>query len=78
MPHVLVVDDEKPIRKVLRVLLEEQGYTVSEAGCGADALARFAREPADAVLLDLRLPDIDGLETMSRIQSLGGRPPAWS
>ncbi len=71
MPRVLVVDDEKPIRRVLRVLLEEHGYTVFEAGSGEDAVAVAEREPADVVLLDLRLPGIDGLETMSRLQKAG-------
>jgi DNA-binding NtrC family response regulator len=71
MAHVLVVDDERPIRRILRVLLEEQGYSVAEAGTGAEGVSAFEQHAADAVLLDLRLPDMDGIETMSRIQRLG-------
>jgi len=71
MPGVLVVDDEKQIRKVLRMLLEEQGYAVREAASGEEAVAGYEREAADAVLLDLKLPGIDGIETMARLQKLG-------
>jgi DNA-binding NtrC family response regulator len=71
MPSVLVVDDEKNIRRVLRVLLEEQGYTVAEAASGEEGVTAFERAPADAVLLDLRLPGADGIETMARIRRLG-------
>ena len=74
MPSVLIVDDEKQIRRVLRLLLEEQGYTVAEAASGEEAISRLEREPADAVLLDLRLPGIDGLQTMARIRKLGACP----
>jgi len=74
MPCVLIVDDEKQIRRVLRLLLEEQGYAVTEAASGEEAVRLLEGAPADAVLLDLRLPGIDGLETMARIRKLGACP----
>lgn len=60
--RILVVDDEVAIRRLLRTTLERAGYTVVEARDGRDALAVAAAEQPDAVLLDLGLPDRDGLE----------------
>jgi two-component system KDP operon response regulator KdpE len=65
---ILVVDDEPPIRKLLRVGLASQGYEVLEAPNGKAALELLARKPA-LVILDLGLPDIDGLELLKRIRS---------
>jgi CheY-like chemotaxis protein len=69
MPCVLIVDDEKQIRRVLRLLLEEQGYTVAEAASGEEAVRLLEGAPADAVLLDLRLPGVDGLERLVRLEA---------
>jgi DNA-binding NtrC family response regulator len=71
MSRVLIVDDEKSIRRVLRVLLEDQGYEVAEAASGEEAVSVFERAPAEAVVIDLRLPGIDGLEALGRIRRLG-------
>jgi DNA-binding NtrC family response regulator len=71
MDKVLIVDDERHIRMVLHVLLEEHGFAVSEAASGEAALDAARREQPDAVLLDLKLPGIDGIETMTRIQQSG-------
>jgi|WetSurMetagenome_2_1015567.scaffolds.fasta_scaffold35752_3 two-component system, OmpR family, KDP operon response regulator KdpE len=59
---VLIVDDEASIRRFLRVTLTSQGYTVFEAASGKDTLTRVAEDKPDAVILDLGLPDIDGIE----------------
>jgi two-component system KDP operon response regulator KdpE len=59
--RILVVDDEVAIRRLLRNTLERGGYLVSEAGTGRDALAVAAADHPDAILLDLGLPDRDGL-----------------
>jgi two-component system KDP operon response regulator KdpE len=64
---VLVVDDEPPIRKLLRLGLGSQGYEVLEAANGKAALEMLARRPQLAVL-DLGLPDIEGLELLKRIR----------
>jgi len=59
---VLVVDDEASIRRFLRVTLTSQAYTVIEADSGKEALARATEDKPDIVILDLGLPDIDGIE----------------
>src|SRR5262245_2920069 len=64
---ILVVDDEPPIRKLLRVGLTSQGYEVLDAPNGKAALDLLARKP-DLVILDLGLPDIDGLELLRRMR----------
>ncbi len=60
---ILVVDDEPPIRKLLRMGLTSQGYDVLDAPNGRTALELLAKEP-DLVILDLGLPDVDGLELL--------------
>jgi len=64
---ILVVDDEPPIRKLLRMGLTSQGYEVLEAPNGRIALDLLGRKPA-LVILDLGLPDIDGLDLLRRIR----------
>jgi two-component system KDP operon response regulator KdpE len=59
---VLVVDDEDSIRRFLRVTLTSQAYVVLEAASGKDALSRVTEDKPDLVILDLGLPDIDGVE----------------
>jgi two-component system, OmpR family, KDP operon response regulator KdpE len=66
--RVLVVDDEPQIRRFLRTSLSAHGYRVNEASCGRDALALTATEQPELVLLDLGLPDIDGLEVIHRLR----------
>ena len=66
---ILVVDDEDLIRWSLRERLRTEGYTVREAGTGADAMDVF-REGVDLVLLDYRLPDTDGLTLLREMKSL--------
>ncbi|SPT53400.1 Staphylococcal respiratory response protein A [Actinomyces bovis] len=66
MPLVLVVDDESGIRRVLRAYLERDGFQVIESADGAGALAELHAKSFDAVLLDIGLPDVDGLEVMRR------------
>jgi two-component system KDP operon response regulator KdpE len=56
------VDDEQPIRRFLRVALTSQGYTIIEAETGQAAISKVASEKPDIVVLDLGLPDIDGVE----------------
>lgn len=72
--RVLVVDDEKPIRRLLRTALTSEGYEVIEAEDGGAALAAAAKEKPDAVLLDLGLPDLDGTEVLARIREWSSVP----
>ena len=69
MTRILVVDDEPQILRALRINLRSRAYDVETAATGVDALALAARELPDAVLLDLGLPDMDGVEV---IQGLRG------
>jgi two-component system KDP operon response regulator KdpE len=64
---ILVIDDEPPIRKLLRMGLASQGYEVLEAPNGRAALELLGQKPA-LVILDLGLPDVDGLELLRRIR----------
>jgi two-component system, OmpR family, KDP operon response regulator KdpE len=66
--RVLVVDDEPQIRRFLRTSLSAHGYRVIEAACGRDAITLAATEQPEVVLLDLGLPDIDGLEVIQRLR----------
>jgi two-component system response regulator (stage 0 sporulation protein F) len=65
---MLIVDDEAPVREVLRDYFVEQGYTVVDAADGEAALAVFARERPDVVLLDVRMPGLDGLQVLKRLR----------
>jgi len=69
MAQILVVDDEKPIQRILSVVLADQGYKVRAVGSGEEALRAAAETPPDLVLLDLKLPGIDGLETLKRLRA---------
>ena len=66
--RVLVVDDEAAIRRFLRVALNGQGFIVSEAATGQDALRTITLERPDLIILDLGLPDIDGVEVTRRLR----------
>ena len=66
-PRVLVVDDERPIRRFLNVALSGQ-YSVYEAATGEEALAVTVSDRPDAIILDLGLPDLDGLEVTRRLR----------
>ena len=65
---ILVVDDEPPIRRLLRTSLGAQGYDVIEAEDGASALAAIERDKPDLVILDLGLPDINGIEVIRSVR----------
>ena len=73
---ILVVDDEQPARDRLRQILDtEDGYdVVGEAGNGEEALARCADLKPDAVLLDIRMPGLDGIETAHHLNTLQPAP----
>ncbi|HRP09113.1 MAG TPA: response regulator, partial [Gemmatimonadales bacterium] len=66
---VLLVEDEDTLRRVMRDLLEQEGYLVHEAGDGAEALEMVDRFAPDAVLLDLNLPNVDGYTVLAQLRS---------
>ncbi|WP_062313315.1 response regulator [Demequina rhizosphaerae] len=71
---VLVVDDEENIRGLVGGYLRRDGFEVAEAASGEDALAVLSRDPVALVLLDVRLPGIDGVETLRRIRRTSDVP----
>jgi two-component system nitrogen regulation response regulator NtrX len=80
MPHILIVDDEADIRESLETILREEDYTIASAGTVADARTLLRDTDFDAVLLDIWLPDGDGLELLAHIRDAQPRdtprPPA--
>ena len=73
-PRVLVVDDEPQIRRALRLVLRANGYEVAEVGTGEAALDALATEPFDLMILDLMLPDVDGVEVCRRVREWSRLP----
>lgn len=73
--RIMIVDDEEPIRDSLQGLFEDEGYLVVCAGSGEEAMARLRKQSVDCVLLDIWMPGIDGLETLSRIQQVDADLP---
>jgi len=67
-PSVLVIDDELQMRRLLRACLEVDGYQVLEAASGQSGITQAAQHPPDVVLLDLGLPDIDGINVLKRLR----------
>jgi two-component system response regulator MprA len=73
--RILVVDDDRSLRDALRRALSLGGYEVQSAEGGADGLAKVASGAPDAVVLDVAMPDVDGLEVCRRLRSSGNRVP---
>jgi len=71
---ILVVDDEAPIRRFLRTYLTSQNYRVIEAASGGEGLTLAASQRPDVILLDLGLPDMDGMEALSRLKQWSQTP----
>ncbi len=74
-PRVLVVDDEPSIVDAVATSLRYEGFTVDEAMTGRKALAQAQEDPPDLVILDVMLPDLDGLEVTRRLRADGVRVP---
>ena len=70
--RILVVDDDPGIRDALRMILEYEGYEVSMAADGRAGLAEVESSAPDAVLLDIKMPGMDGFETLDRIVAREG------
>jgi len=72
--RILLVEDDERIRTSTRLALEEEGYDLAEADSGEAALARFAEQAADVVLIDVMLPGMDGLECCRRLRQASTVP----
>jgi two-component system response regulator MprA len=73
--HLLVVDDDAAVREALAVVLTLDGFRVSTADCGREGIRTLTAERPDAVILDVLMPDLDGLEVCRRIRATGDRTP---
>ena len=73
--HVLVVEDDRAVRESLRRSLEFNGYRVSTASDGAEALAGISGTNPDAIVMDVMMPRLDGLETTRALRKVGNRVP---
>jgi DNA-binding NtrC family response regulator len=75
MSNILVVDDESAIRKALREILEFEDYVVTEAENGIDAIIKVKQKKFDVVILDIKMPKMDGIEALERIQEMSPETP---
>src|SRR5256885_13213585 len=73
-PVVVLIEDEPQIRRFLRATLTGQGYRLFEAGTGADGVMEVGARQPDVVIVDLGLPDMDGLEVIRRIREWSAVP----
>src|SRR5262245_2402056 len=69
-PRILVIDDESAIRDSLKMILEYEDYQFSSAASGQDGLAAIQRERPDAVLLDIKMPGMDGIEVLRKVKAI--------
>src|SRR6187455_1453896 len=73
--RILVIDDETAIRDTMRMILEYEGYDCITAASGAEGLTLTERESPDLVFLDIKMPGMDGLETLSRLRGMNDALP---
>lgn len=71
---ILVIDDEPPILRLLRTTLKAHEYDVAEAATGEDGLVAAASRPPDLIVLDMNLPDVNGIEVLKRLREWYERP----
>ncbi|WP_336513911.1 sigma-54 dependent transcriptional regulator [Pollutibacter soli] len=75
MSNILIIDDEKAIRKTLSEILSYEGYKIEEAGDGEEGLKKFKEKAYDVVLCDIKMPKIDGLEFLDKANELNADVP---
>ena len=67
--HILAVDDEMPIRRLVQINLQRAGYRVTMACDGQEALLKMQADPVDLLVLDIGMPNMDGLELLRRLKA---------
>ncbi|MBN8838014.1 MAG: sigma-54-dependent Fis family transcriptional regulator [Sphingobacteriia bacterium] len=75
MPSVLIVDDERSIRNVLKDILGNEGYKVEEAADGEEALKKFSDTTYDVVICDIKMPKVDGIEFLEKANAINDEVP---
>lgn len=75
MPKILLVDDQAPIRKTLREILEYENFEIDEAEDGQKGLQMFEKESYDLVLSDIKMPKVDGIEFLEKVMALNADVP---
>ncbi|MFI5250896.1 MAG: response regulator [Bacteroidota bacterium] len=73
-PHILVIDDEIQIRRLLKITLEAEGFKVSMASSGAEGLQQAVMARPEIIILDLGLPDMDGIEVLKKLREWATLP----
>ena len=69
MPNILIIDDERSIRNVLKDILANEGFTVEEATDGEEGLQKFQSGNFDVILCDIKMPRIDGIEFLQKVMA---------
>jgi len=75
MPSILIIDDEKSIRKTLTEILSYEGYKIDEASDGEDGLKKFKEKNYDLVLCDIKMPKLDGIEFLEKAREINDEVP---
>jgi two-component system nitrogen regulation response regulator NtrX len=75
MASILIIDDEKAIRKTLSEILSFEGYKIDEAGDGEEGLKRFSEKNYDLVLCDIKMPKVDGIEFLEKAKMINADVP---
>jgi two-component system, NtrC family, nitrogen regulation response regulator NtrX len=75
MATILIIDDEKAIRKTLTEILSYEGYKIDEASDGEEGLKRFSEKAYDIVLCDIKMPKVDGIEFLEKAKEINGDVP---
>ena len=75
MKAILIVDDEKNLLKLYEKEFAEEGYRVITASSGSEALQKIQKDPFDLVILDIRMPDLNGVETLKKIMESTSKIP---
>src|SRR5258708_33432940 len=75
MSNILIIDDEKAIRKTLSEILSYEGYKIDEAGDGVEGLKKFKEKDYDVILCDIKMPKIDGIEFLEKAKEANPGTP---
>ena len=75
MADILIIDDEKAIRKTLTEILSYEGYKIEEAGDGEEGFRKFSEKNYDVVLCDIKMPKMDGIEFLEKVKEVNPDVP---